>query len=93
MQVSDGGPLIDQRDVVDPSFLELVRLGVQARPTTRRSLNSLAVVDQAAGLPDANGPFWHRASFDGYGEQADGSQWEPTRPGLGQDASAAAGRC
>ena len=28
IQLSDGGPLIDQREVLDPSFLELVRLGV-----------------------------------------------------------------
>ena len=34
MQVSDGGPLTDERNVVDPSFLDLVRLGVSG-PTTR----------------------------------------------------------
>jgi glucoamylase len=36
IQLSDGGPLIDQREVLDPSFLELVRLGV-LRPDDRRS--------------------------------------------------------
>ena len=30
VQIGDGGPLIDQRHVVDPSFLDLVRLGRQA---------------------------------------------------------------
>ena len=30
IQIADGGPLIDQRTVVDPSFLELVRLGVKS---------------------------------------------------------------
>jgi glucoamylase len=80
MQVSDGGPKIDQRRVVDPSFLELVRLGV-VRPHDARVTNSLGVIDRKLGYTTPNGRFWHRASFDGYGEKNDGSQWEPTDPG------------
>jgi glucoamylase len=80
IQLSDGGPLIDQRAVVDPSFLELVRLGVLP-PDDPDILNSLTVVDHQLGYTTPNGPFWHRASFDGYGEKADGSQWEPTPTG------------
>jgi glucoamylase len=61
--------------VVDPGFLELVRLGVL--PATDADVrNSLTVVDAQL----AAGPFWHRASFDGYGEQADGSQWDYPLP-------------
>jgi len=82
IQLSDGGPLIDQRAVVDPSFLELVRLGV-LRPDDPRIVNSLTVVDQQLGYSTANGPFWHRASFDGYGEKANGAEWEPTDTGSG----------
>ena len=82
IQLSDGGPLIDQRAVVDPSFLELVRLGV-LRPDDPRILNTLTVVDQQLGYSTPNGPFWHRASFDGYGEKSDGSEWEPTPTGSG----------
>ncbi len=82
IQLSDGGPLIDQRAVVDPSFLELVRLGV-LRPDDPRIVNSLTVVDQQLGFTTPNGPFWHRASFDGYGEKDDGSEWEPTPTGSG----------
>jgi glucoamylase len=83
VQISDGGPLIDERYVVDPSFLDLVRLGVKkaSDPVIR---NSLAVVDEQLGYRTDNGPFWHRASFDGYGEQRDGSQWEPSDPGSGK---------
>jgi glucoamylase len=80
IQLSDGGPLIDQRRVLDPSFLELVRLGV-LRPRDPRIVNTIALVDAYLGYTTANGRFWHRASFDGYGEKADGSQWEPTDPG------------
>ncbi len=80
MQVSDGGPLIDERNVVDPSFLDLVRLGVK-RADDPVITNSIAVVDEQLSYQTDNGQFWHRASFDGYGEQADGSQWEPSDPG------------
>jgi glucoamylase len=83
IQISDGGPLIDQRHVVDPSFLELVRLGVQpAADATVRS--SLRVVDEQLRYRTRNGLFWHRASFDGYGERRDGTQWEPVDPGSGE---------
>jgi glucoamylase len=80
MQVSDGGPLIDERKVVDPSFLDLVRLGVK-RADNPVITNSVRVVDDQLSYLTANGRFWHRASFDGYGEQADGGQWEPSDPG------------
>jgi glucoamylase len=83
MQVSDGGPNIDQRAVVDPSFLELVRLGVRRAndPVIR---NTVGVVDAKLAYVTRNGRFWHRASFDGYGETRGGGQWEPTDPGSGQ---------
>jgi glucoamylase len=50
--IGDSGPTVDQREVVDPSFLELVRLGVKpaSDPVIR---NTIAVVDHqlAAGEP------------------------------------------
>jgi glucoamylase len=83
IQIADGGPLIDQRRVLDPSFLDLVRLGVvdAADPVI---LNTLALIDAKLGYGTPNGRFWHRSSFDGYGEKADGSQWEPVDPGSGE---------
>ncbi|MDP9792849.1 glucoamylase [Catenuloplanes nepalensis] len=78
--IGDGGPVdVDQRTVVDPSFLELVRLGVLA-PSDQDIRNSLAVVDAQLGVATPRGSFWHRASFDGFGEQLDGSQWEYDEP-------------
>jgi glucoamylase len=65
--IGDGGPTIDQRAVVDPSFLELVRLGV--KPAGAAGVrSSLPVVDRELGVDTPNGRFWHRYSFDGYGE-------------------------
>ena len=73
--IGDSGPsAADERTVVDPSFLELVRLGVK-RPDDPTILNSIAVVDQQLAVDTPNGRFWHRANFDGYGEQLDGQPW------------------
>ncbi len=73
--IGDSGPdNVDQRAVVDPSFLELVRLGVL--PANDPAVtNSLKVVDARLGEQTPAGEFWHRYDFDGYGEQADGSGW------------------
>jgi glucoamylase len=73
--VGDSGPeAVDQRDVVDPSYLELVRLGVK-RANDPHILSTIPVVDQQLGASTPNGTFWHRYNFDGYGEQTDGSPW------------------
>lgn len=69
--LSDGGPTVDQRTVVDPSFLELVRLGV-VRADNPAVLSTLPVVDRELGVDTPNGEFWHRYNDDGYGESLDG---------------------
>ncbi len=79
--IGDGGPkAVDQRRVVDPSFLDLVRFGILGPhdPVVR---SSLAVVDRRLGVRTPNGPLWHRSSFDGYGETRDGGEWTITDPG------------
>jgi glucoamylase len=83
IQISDGGPLVDQRKVVDPSYLEMVRLGVR-RADDADVVNTNEVVDRELSYDTPNGRFWHRASFDGYGERRDGTQWEPVEPGSGE---------
>ena len=73
--IGDSGPSnVDQRRVVDPGFLELVRFGVlPAGDATIR--NSIKVVDAKLSYRTAHGRYWHRASFDGYGEQNNGGPW------------------
>jgi glucoamylase len=81
--IGDGGPsAVDQRAVVDPSFLELVRLGVKpaGHPPVAPSLR---VVDRRLGVRTPNGLFWHRFDFDGYGERRDGGPWDITQPDTG----------
>ncbi len=77
---TSGGPLVDQRRILDPSFLELVRAGVLP-PNDRDVRSTLRLVDATLGYATASGPFWHRSSFDGYGERRSGAPWEPTDPG------------
>lgn len=70
---------VDQRAVVDPSFLELVRLGIRPAndPTIR---NTITVVDRALGEQTPAGQLWHRFTNDGYGEQANGGPWNVIWP-------------
>ncbi len=73
--IGDGGPAaIDQRHVVDPSFLELVRLGIKSAhdPVI---VNTVRVVNQQLGVSTPRGTFWHRYTSDGYGEQRNGQPW------------------
>jgi glucoamylase len=72
--ISDGGPTVDQRSIVDTSFLELVRLGVK-RAGDPSVTQSLPVVDDQLGVRTPTGQFWHRYNFDGYGETPDGGNF------------------
>ncbi|HKG66152.1 MAG TPA: glycoside hydrolase family 15 protein [Solirubrobacteraceae bacterium] len=70
---------VDQREIVDNSFLGLVLFGV--KPWNDQTiLNSLKVGDETSAEPlkvtTKNGEFWRRFTFDGYGEQADGGDWD-----------------
>jgi glucoamylase len=79
--IGDGGPkAVDQRKVLDPSFLDLVRFGI-LRPRDRAVRSSLRVIDSRLEIHTPNGPFWHRSSFDGYGETRSGKEWTITDSG------------
>lgn len=90
--LNNGGPTLDQRDVVDAGFLELVRLGELPSddPDVQRSL---PVVDANLERQTPNGPGWQRYNGDGYGDcNADdpltectttGTPWAPSGKGSG----------
>ena len=86
--LANGGPgAIDQREVIDPSFLELVRLGV--KPANDPVItNSIKLVDIRLSVMTSAGKFWHRYTDDGYGETSSGGPWNVTPP----DAAATHGR-
>ncbi len=79
--IGDGGPkAVDQRRVVDPSFLDLVRYGI-LRPRDRAVRSTLTVIDRKLGVRGSHGLLWRRASFDGYGETRAGREWRITDSG------------
>jgi glucoamylase len=81
--VGNGGPTLDQREVIDAGFLELVRLGL-LHVDDPDVLRSLEVVDATIKSTTANGPGWHRYNGDGYGDRgSDGRPWAPSGQGTG----------
>jgi glucoamylase len=81
--LENGGPAaIDQRKVVDTSFLELVRLGI--KPASDEVItNSIKVVNTQLSVTTSAGRFWHRYTKDGYGETSSGAPWTVTPPDSG----------
>jgi len=75
----NGDTTVDQREIVDNSFLGLVLFGAK-KWNDQTILNSLKVGDETSAYPlrddTPSGPVWHRFTFDGYGEQADGKDWD-----------------
>jgi glucan 1,4-alpha-glucosidase len=81
--LGNGGPTLDQREVIDAGFLELARLG-ELPATDPDILQSLPVVDSTIEETTASGAGWHRYNGDGYGDRdSDGRPWPPTGTGNG----------
>ncbi len=78
--IANGGGSHDDRTVVDPSFLELVRLGVKS-PGAADITSSISVAGSQLEVSTPEGPIWHRYSFDGYGETSSGGDY--TGAGVG----------
>jgi glucan 1,4-alpha-glucosidase len=69
-----------ENSVLDAGFLELVRLGVKP-PNDPHVADSIAEADASLATDTPSGRVWHRYTFDGYGEKADGSPWALNTPG------------
>jgi glucoamylase len=81
--VGNGGPDLDQRDVIDAGFLEYARLGLLS-PSDADIINSLKVVDAKIKASTASGDGFFRYNGDGYGDgNADGHPWAPSDKGNG----------
>ncbi|HEV2377532.1 MAG TPA: glycoside hydrolase family 15 protein [Streptosporangiaceae bacterium] len=72
--IANGGGSHDDRTVVDPSFLELVRLGVKA-VNAPDITSTVSVADAELEVSTPEGPIWHRYDFDGYGETSTGGDY------------------
>jgi glucan 1,4-alpha-glucosidase len=81
--VGNGGPTLDQRDVIDAGFLEYARLGLLS-PSDADIINSLKVVDAKISASTDSGDGFFRYNGDGYGDGAtDGHPWAPSNKGNG----------
>ena len=63
------------KDVVDPSFLELVRYGIRS-PADPIICDSLRVIDAILRTETPHGPVWRRYNHDGHGQRDDGGAWD-----------------
>ncbi len=66
---------VDEREVVDQSFLGLVLFGVKAHDDATIR-NSLAVGDSILEEDTPAGSLFYRFTFDGYGETETGAMWD-----------------
>ena len=82
-EYSDAAGVHEERAVLDAGFLELVRLGVKA-PNDPYVVGSLPETDRSLATDTPSGRMWHRYTYDGYGEQADGSPWTLATGGIGR---------
>jgi glucoamylase len=72
LNLANHGGVWDQREIVDPSFLELVRLGVR-QSVDDRVRATITVVDAASSAQARGMTLWYRYPHDGYGEKNEGS--------------------
>ncbi len=81
--LGNGGPTLDQREVIDAGFLELARLGVLSKRDPDL-LRSLPVVDATIRRETDSGAGFLRYNGDGYGDRSsDGRPWAPVGEGNG----------
>jgi glucoamylase len=74
IELNNNAGIADEREIVDPSFLELVRLGIKS-PHDPLIEKSLKVVDHLIRVETPHGEAWYRYLRDSYGEMADGRPW------------------
>jgi len=74
--LANAGPTLDEREVIDAGFLELVRLGIT--PWDDEVVrNSVAEVDATIRVGLDEGPAFYRYNGDGYGERDRGDKGAP----------------
>jgi len=84
--LANAGPTLDERDVIDAGFLDLVRLGIKSAddPVVR---NSVATVDETIRVDAGSAAGFYRYNGDGYGERERGDvggPWSVENKGKGR---------
>jgi len=73
IELANGGGKHDRREIVDQSFLELVRLGLR-KPNDPNILATLDVLDATTEVKTPKGDLYYRYPHDGYGEAKPGEE-------------------
>jgi len=74
--LANAGPTLDERDIIDHGFLELVRLGI--KPADDEVMqNSVKEVDDTIRIDIDPSAGFYRYNGDGYGERSRGDQGAP----------------
>ncbi|MFC6725515.1 glycoside hydrolase family 15 protein, partial [Halobium palmae] len=84
--LANNGPTLDEREIIDGGFLELVRLGVKPHDD-EVILNSIEVADDTIRVDTPHGPAFYRYNGDGYGEREgddEGAPWSIETKGSGR---------
>ncbi len=84
--LANAGPTLDEREIIDHGFLDLVRMGII--PADDETIqNSLDVVDDTIRVEADPGAGFYRYNGDGYGERAredEGAPWSVEHKGKGR---------
>jgi glucan 1,4-alpha-glucosidase len=84
--LANGGPTLDERNVIDAGFLDLVRLGIKPEDSDVME-NSVREVDDTIRVEAGPAPGFYRYNGDGYGERRRGDQgapWSTAHEGKGR---------
>ena len=75
MEINSSTRVVDKRSILDPSVLELVRLGIKA-PSDRLIIKTLNLIDLLIKVETPAGDGWYRYNQDAYGETATGENYD-----------------
>ena len=82
IEINSSSLVVDEWQLLDPSFLELVRLGIKG-PRDRLIVESLELIDQLIKVKTPVGDAWYRYNHDAYGETGDGGNYDGQK-GIGR---------
>ena len=82
MDINSSTRVVDERTILDPSFLELVRLGIKV-PQDGLIVETLRLIDLLIKIETPVGDAWYRYNHDAYGETATGEKYDG-RNGVGR---------
>ena len=84
--LANNGPTLDERNIIDGGFLDLVRLGIKSADDEVMR-NSVAEVDETIRVDVEDSPGFYRYNGDGYGERSrgdPGAPWSVEHKGKGR---------